>query len=70
MSAAPGASAEPPPGPAGEAAEAAARAPEPRPAEALDLGEASREAVLKRAAPVVVALAALIIVLRLIGRRR
>jgi uncharacterized protein len=60
----------PPPGPAGESAEAAARAPEPRAPEALDLGEASREAVLKRAVPVVAALAALIVVLRLLGRRR
>jgi uncharacterized protein len=61
----------PPPGPAGESAEAAARAPEPRPeAEALDLGAAGREAVLKRAAPVLVALAVLIVVLRIVGRRR
>src|SRR6185436_4189258 len=52
---------EPPPGPAGDSAEAAARPAEPaaRPAaaprpseEVLDLGEASREAVLKRVAPV------------------
>jgi uncharacterized protein len=64
------AAAAPPPGPAGESAEAAARAPEPRPAEALDLGEASREAVLKRAIPVVAALAALVIALRILGRRR
>jgi uncharacterized protein len=61
----------PPPGPAGESAEAAARAPESRPeAEALDLGAAGREAVLKRAAPVLVALAVLIVVLRIVGRRR
>jgi uncharacterized protein len=64
-----------PPGPAGDAAEAAARAraaqPRERPtAEVLDLGEASREAVLKRAVPAVVALAALALVLRAVLRRR
>jgi carbon monoxide dehydrogenase subunit G len=59
---------EPPPGPAGDSAEAAARAPEPRRAEeVLDLGAASREAVLKRVAPVAAAMAGLIL---LLGIRR
>jgi uncharacterized protein len=44
-----------------------ARPPAP---EALDLGEASREAVLKRAFPVVVGVVGLLVILRLIGRRR
>jgi hypothetical protein len=35
----------------------------------LDLGEASREAVLKRALPIVGGVVALLIVLRLIRRR-
>ena len=52
--------AAPPPGPAGDSAEAAAR----RPAEeVLDLGEASREAVLKRLAPVAAGMALLIVLL-------
>jgi uncharacterized protein len=60
---------EPPPGPAGDSAEAAAR-PQPaqrRAEEVLDLGEASREAVLKRVAPVAAAMAGLIL---LLGIRR
>jgi uncharacterized protein len=60
------AAATPPPGPAGESAEAAAGAP----AEALDLGEASREAVLKRALPVAAGIAALLVLLLIRGRRR
>ena len=59
--------AAPPPGPAGDSAEAAARAT-PR-AEALDLGEASREALLKRAAPVVAAIVGLLALLALRRRR-
>jgi uncharacterized protein len=63
------------------AGEPAPAAPEPAPAaappppperrapEVLDLGEASREAVLKRALPVVGGVVALLIVLRLIRRR-
>jgi uncharacterized protein len=75
--------AKPPPGPAGESAEAAARpaaatprgaAPPPisaRPSEeVLDLGEASREAIVKRIAPVAAALSALIVLLALRRRRR
>jgi carbon monoxide dehydrogenase subunit G len=55
--------ATPPPGPAGDSAEAAVR-PQPRPSEeVLDLGEASREAVLKRVVPVAVGAAALILLL-------
>ena len=43
---------EPPPGPAGDSAEEAARAPEPRRTEdVLDLGAASRGALLKRVGP-------------------
>jgi uncharacterized protein len=57
--------ATPPPGPAGESAEAAARAPE-----VLDLGEASREAVLKRVAPAAIAIAAGIAYLAIRRRRR
>jgi len=60
------AAAAPPPGPAGDSAEAAARPPR-RAAEILDLGEASREALLKRALP---AVAALIVLLVLLRRRR
>ena len=69
---------EPPPGPAGDSAEAAARPAEPaaRPAaaprpseEVLDLGEASREAVLKRVAPVGAVLLALVVILGLRRRR-
>jgi carbon monoxide dehydrogenase subunit G len=61
--------AEPPPGPAGESAAAAsAPAPPARPTEdVLDLGEASREAVLKRVAPVA---AGLTLLLLLLWRRR
>jgi carbon monoxide dehydrogenase subunit G len=55
--------ADPPPGPAGDSA-AAAAAPKPRPTEeVLDLGEASREAVLKRVVPVAVGAAALLLLL-------
>jgi uncharacterized protein len=60
---------EPPPGPAGDSAEAAAR-PQPaerRAEEVLDLGEASREAVLKRVVPVAAAMGLLIL---LLGIRR
>ena len=56
--------ASPPPGPAGDSAEAAARRPGE---EVLDLGEASREAVLKRLAPVAVGMGVLI---ALLWRRR
>jgi uncharacterized protein len=64
---------EPPPGPAGDSAEAEARArveapPQARRAEeVLDLGEASREAVVKRVAPVAAAMGLLIL---LLGIRR
>jgi carbon monoxide dehydrogenase subunit G len=61
--------AEPPPGPAGDSAEAAARPapPAPRPTEeVLDLGKAGREAVLKRAVPVV----GIALLLLLLWRRR
>ncbi len=51
--------ADPPPGPAGDSAEAAARRTE----EVLDLGEASREAVIKRAAPVAAGLLLLVLLL-------
>jgi carbon monoxide dehydrogenase subunit G len=62
---------EPPPGPAGDSAEAAARAPAPRRAEeVLDLGEASRAAVLKRIAPVAATMALLIVWLGIRRRRR
>ena len=61
---------EPPPGPAGDSAEAAARATAPRRAEeVLDLGEASREAVLKRVAPAAAVLVGLIVLLGLRRRR-
>jgi carbon monoxide dehydrogenase subunit G len=62
---------EPPPGPAGDSAEAAASpAPEPRRAEeVLDLGEASREAVLKRIAPVAAVMVGLIVLLGIRRRR-
>jgi uncharacterized protein len=56
--------AQPPPGPAGDSAEAAARRPSE---EVLDLGEASREAMLKRLAPVAVGMGLLI---ALLWRRR
>jgi uncharacterized protein len=76
--------ANPPPGPAGESAEAAAqpsasgggggaapRAGSPRRSEeVLDLGEASREAVLKRIAPVAATMLGLIVLLGLRRRRR
>jgi uncharacterized protein len=57
--------AEPPPGPAGDSAAAAAQ-PVPTPEAVLDLGEASREAVLKRAVPVV----GIALLLLLLWRRR
>jgi carbon monoxide dehydrogenase subunit G len=63
--------ASPPPGPAGDSAEAAAAAPAPRRSEeVLDLGEASREAVLKRVAPAAAGIAALILLLAIRRRRR
>jgi uncharacterized protein len=57
--------ASPPPGPAGDSAAAAAAKPsKPRPSEeVLDLGEASREAVLKRVVPVAAGVAALLLLL-------
>jgi uncharacterized protein len=59
--------AQPPPGPAGDSAEAAAQ-PVVRPTEeVLDLGEASREAVVKRLAPVAAGMALLVL---LLWRRR
>jgi uncharacterized protein len=58
---------EPPPGPAGDSAEAAARPVERRAEEVLDLGEASREALLKRVVPVAAAMGLLIL---LLGIRR
>jgi uncharacterized protein len=55
--------ATPPPGPAGDSAEAAAR-PAPRPTEeVLDLGEAGREAVLKRVVPVAAGVGVLLLLL-------
>jgi carbon monoxide dehydrogenase subunit G len=60
---------EPPPGPAGDSAEAAARPVERRAPEVLDLGEASRAAVLKRVAPAAAVLALLILVLGIRRRR-
>jgi carbon monoxide dehydrogenase subunit G len=62
-----GAAPVPPPGPAGDSAEAAAHRP---PETVLDLGAASRGAVLKRAVPPIVVLAGLVIVLRLLRSRR
>jgi carbon monoxide dehydrogenase subunit G len=68
-----------PPGPAAEAAEAAARgrvtardvaSPGRRSDEVLDLGAVGREAVLKRALPVVGALAALGVAVVVLRRRR
>jgi carbon monoxide dehydrogenase subunit G len=56
--------ASPPPGPAGDSAEAAARRPH---VEVLDLGEASREAVVKRLAPVA---AGIVLLALLLWRRR
>jgi carbon monoxide dehydrogenase subunit G len=64
---------EPPPGPAGDSAEAAARQSPPTPRraeEVLDLGEASREAVLKRVAPAAAVLVGLIVLLGVRRRRR
>jgi carbon monoxide dehydrogenase subunit G len=59
--------ASPPPGPAGDSAAAAAAKP-PRPTEeVLDLGAASREAVLKRVVPVAAGIAVLTL---LLWRRR
>jgi uncharacterized protein len=60
--------ASPPPGPAGDSAAAAARQPPRPPAarpapEILDLGEASRDAVLKRAVPVAAGVVALLLLL-------
>jgi uncharacterized protein len=61
---------EPPPGPAGDSAEAAARAPEPRRTEdVLDLGAASRGALLKRVGPVAAGLVLLIVLLGIRRRR-
>jgi len=61
---------EPPPGPAGDSAEAAARPEPPRPTEeVLDLGAASREAVLKRVAPAALLITALIVILGIRKRR-
>jgi len=61
---------EPPPGPAGDTAEAAARPVPPRQAEeVLDLGAASREAVLKRIAPAALLITALIVILGIRKRR-
>jgi carbon monoxide dehydrogenase subunit G len=62
--------AEPPPGPAGDSAEAAALPPERRAPDVLDLGEASRGALGKRLAPVVVVMAALIVILGIRRRGR
>jgi uncharacterized protein len=66
--------ATPPPGPAGDSAEAAAAAPDLLPArrteEVLDLGEASRDAVLRRLVPVAAGLAGLVLLLRILRRRR
>ena len=64
--------ANPPPGPAGDSAAAAAAPPPARPRpteEVLDLGEASREAVLKRVLPVAAGMAALILLLWRRNRR-
>jgi carbon monoxide dehydrogenase subunit G len=65
--------AAPPPGPAGDSAEAAAAAPAPPPRrseEVLDLGEASREALLKRLGPVALGLVGLVLIVRLRRRLR
>jgi len=76
--------ADPPPGPAGESAARAAQpagagasgtaagaAARPRRSEeVLDLGEASREAVLKRVVPVAAAMVGLIVLLGIRRRRR
>jgi TRAP-type uncharacterized transport system fused permease subunit len=57
-----------PPGPAAAAAEAAARSRATD--EVLDLGEVSREAILRRALPVVAAFAAAGVVIGVLSRRR
>ncbi len=65
--------ATPPPGPAGDSAEAAAappRAAARRTEDVLDLGEASRDAVLKRIGPVIAGLVGLVVVVKLMRRRR
>jgi uncharacterized protein len=68
--------ATPPPGPAGDSAEAAASAADPallparRTEEVLDLGEASRDALLKRIGPVIGGLAGMVLVVRIMRRRR
>jgi uncharacterized protein len=65
--------ATPPPGPAGDSAEAAAAPsllPARRTEEVLDLGEASRDAVLRRLVPVAAGLAGLVLLLRILRRRR
>jgi uncharacterized protein len=63
--------ATPPPGPAGDSAEAAARPAAPRRSEeVLDLGEASREAMLKRLGPVALGFVALFVFVQLRRRRR
>jgi len=61
---------EPEPEPvAAEPAPQAQPAPEPRPTDdVLDIGEASREAVLKRAIPLLAGVAALLILIRIIRR--
>jgi carbon monoxide dehydrogenase subunit G len=66
---------EPEPEPAPEPAPAAEAPPEPEPAPAprptpdtLDIAEASREAVLKRAIPLLAGIAALLILIRIIRR--
>jgi uncharacterized protein len=61
---------EPPPGPAGDSAEAAARAPERRAPEVLDLGAASSAALAKRLAPVGAVMVLLIVILGIRRRRR
>jgi hypothetical protein len=71
MSATPAAAAPADEAPAPEPAQQAAPppAPERRAPDVLDLGEASRDALLKRAVPLVGGVVALLIVLRLIRRR-
>jgi carbon monoxide dehydrogenase subunit G len=66
--------ATPPPGPAGDSAEAAAAAAQPAPdrrtEDVLDLGAASREALLKRLGPVALGMAVLFVVVRIRQRLR